>query len=164
MNRMTDRCKNIPFLQLLLRTVKNVTTESAFKRKVSCKRPVLVVINFLWHYGYLCFQTQSAFFKEALWKRQIYDDRKQLLTRKHSSRMRTVRWGGGVSSEQVWTGLHCWPPDFTTNLSRGWSQIWCPVVPYHVAYPIMHLMLPNPPPPRPHCLWSLIKQTKICLL
>ena len=57
-----------------------------------------------------------------------------LLTRKHSSMMRTTRlpmvrasvtkcqyrWGGGgSSSEKVWTGLQWWPP------GPGGYHVWC---------------------------------------
>ena len=69
----------------------------------------------------------------------------------------TLRWS---RNEQVLTGLQWWPPDVSSRGSQVWcpggggSQVWCrgwgdhtwPVhwVPYHVTYPMMHLMLPTP--------------------
>ena len=62
--------------------------------------------------------------------------------------MRTTCFGGGVSrysSEQVWTGLQWWPPDVTNSLGgyvqRGMDMSRGVGSPYHVTYPIMHVML-----------------------
>ena len=59
--------------------------------------------------------------------------------------------GGMSPNEQVWTGLQWSPSDIT---SRVGPQVWCPGGrggegrrPYHVIYPMMHLMWPTPYPP-----------------
>ena len=57
---------------------------------------------------------------------------------------------GGSPNEHVWSGPYWSPPDVT---SRGaCPQVWClevggegrgyPTWPYHMTYPMMHLMLP----------------------
>ena len=56
----------------------------------------------------------------------------------------SILGAGGSLSEQVWTGLQCWPPDVSRRRVNPRSDVWGVI--YHVTYPMIHLMLPTPPP------------------
>ena len=60
---------------------------------------------------------------------------------------------GMPSSEQVWTGLQWWPPDVSSGGGEG-TQVPCQGVPYHVTYPMMHLMLLYPFRTDNRCPWK----------
>ena len=102
-----------------------------------------------------------------------YGFQKHLRTREHSGRMRKVHLetvhasvvptrchSRGPSSEQVWTGLQCWPPD--VSRTGGSSQVWCPGDAYHITYPMMHLMLLTHPVDRQTPVKTLPSQNFVC--
>ena len=147
---------------------------------------------------YYCVWVRGLHLKTAVSLKGL---KSSVITRQHSSRMRTARlptvwisvattrcqWGEGgrTSSEQVWTGLQWWPPDVTSRrmalseqvwtglMSREVPQAWCPGGyprpdvqrgqgdPYHMVYPIMHMMLPTPTPRTDRHLWKHYLPTTI---